>query len=615
MLLGILEIYIKHGLYITGLGYEERTRFEKVGKEIVVKCGKLPLAVSLLGGILSKKKSWREWDLVKENMSEYLYKGEGLENENNEIHGVLRLSYEELPYYLKPCFLYMGRYEEDRLVYANDLCLMWIAQGMVSHDNQHKEKNLMDVAQEYLSELVSRCVVEIVLGDPTHGQKWRFCKLHDVIRGLSLSMGKEEDFGLQILDYDSGKFSSLLHECLSRTKTRHLFVNFKREIERERGQQELTITHGEDTTKFVRSLHFTCWEDMRPIEFPRGIVDLKKFKLLKVLLFWRIKFEQRRLPRGIDNLIHLRELCLRRCEFDKLPSSISNLEYLHILDLYYSHSIRIPNNALNKIFRLKHLFLPRYNVKEMESYRLSLEGLDELETLSGFNNLVHKLKSVTGMKNLRHFEGVIHDNKSLSEIIHAISTIWKDLKYCGLDIRQDCHPSSSEEDLMNFKKLFTCPTLHELRVHVPIGKLFQDLENHVCTSNLVSLSFEGCEMEEDPMRTLGKLCVLRDLYFKGRSFVGEEMTCRSFDFPHLNELVLRDLPNLRVWRVEQGAMPLVTHIVIRRCPRLEMVPDGFRFLDGLRELSIREVPELEKRVCYGGQDFDKVKHVPSIFIS
>ncbi|XP_057802332.1 putative disease resistance protein At1g50180 [Salvia miltiorrhiza] len=70
--------------------------FEKIGKEMVQKCGYLPLAISLLGGVLRKKNSMMEWELVKE----IIYRDE------KEIDGVLNLSYESLPYYLKPCFLY-----------------------------------------------------------------------------------------------------------------------------------------------------------------------------------------------------------------------------------------------------------------------------------------------------------------------------------------------------------------------------------------------------------------------------------------------------------------------------------------------------------------------------
>ncbi|KAL1542978.1 putative disease resistance protein [Salvia divinorum] len=84
---------------------------------MVGKCANLPLAISLLRGILSNRKSNEEWGLVNQNIS-------GVENLKNKIQKVMYLSYLDLPYYLKPCFLYMGMYKEDEVITAIDQCLM-----------------------------------------------------------------------------------------------------------------------------------------------------------------------------------------------------------------------------------------------------------------------------------------------------------------------------------------------------------------------------------------------------------------------------------------------------------------------------------------------------------
>ncbi|KAI3469969.1 hypothetical protein Pfo_026632, partial [Paulownia fortunei] len=120
------------------------------------------------------------------------------------------------------------------------------------------------------------------------------------------------------------------------------------------------------------------------------------------------------------------------------------------------------------------------------------------------------------------------------------------------------------------------------------------------------------------MEILGKLPFLEELILLKRSFVGEEMKCHALGFPRLKKLVLDHLPNLREWRVEQGAMPVLSEIEINNCSRLEMVPDGLRFIVTLQKLQISGMPELGKLVSTsssgGGEDFDKVRHVPSIII-
>lgn len=94
----------------------------------------------------------------------------------------------------------------------------------------------MDVAELYLSELASRSIVQVEV-DETE-LKYRWCKLHDVVPELCSSMGKRENFGLQVLHNRGGYFSTLLHESLSSFKTRHLAIYFEREIEQEQDHGE-----------------------------------------------------------------------------------------------------------------------------------------------------------------------------------------------------------------------------------------------------------------------------------------------------------------------------------------------------------------------------------------
>ena len=174
----------RHLLLLQYVGFALEERFEKIGKEMVHKCGYLPLAISLLGGVLRKKISMEEWELVNKDIKEVIYRDE------KQIDGVLNLSYESLPYYLKPCFLYMGiLFNEDETIDAGHLYKMWIAQGMISHENiGDKEDTLMDIAELYLSELASRSLVQVEImftyDVSNRTRKYETCKLHDVVREL-----------------------------------------------------------------------------------------------------------------------------------------------------------------------------------------------------------------------------------------------------------------------------------------------------------------------------------------------------------------------------------------------------------------------------------------------
>ncbi|XP_057780975.1 probable disease resistance protein At1g58602 [Salvia miltiorrhiza] len=572
--------------------------FEKIGKEMVQKCGYLPLAISLLGGVLRKKNSMMEWELVKE----FIYRDE------KEIDGVLNLSYESLPYYLKPCFLYMGIFQEDQTIYPRQLYLMWIAQGMISYENiGDNDKTLIEIAELYLGELASRSIVQLEINYSdavTSGRKYRSCKLHDVVRELCLKLGRSEDFGAQSLEYQSGKASS-------HRKIRHLALHFRKEVQVE--PDELTLTWGEDSTEHLRSLQMFSHINSGVVEFPpQGIVDFQKFKLLRDVGMVGFKFEGRKLSKGITSLVHLRRLCLERCEFDTLPSSIRNLVYMDTLDLTDSMNIEVPN-VFKEIVRLKHLFLPEYEEEKIGSYRLTLdEGVVELETLWWLDSRVHDLKCMNRMKNLRSFSTKIYDNESLSTIIDVIALMEK-LLHCWVEINKGCELGTNK-GVLTLKKVITCPNLHSLWIQVKLGKALAECGSDFISSKLITLGLYECEIEDDPMGILGKLPCLIHLYLWTKSFVGEEMTCPSNSFPRLKLLVLYQLPKLREWRVEAGAMPLLYELKIFDCSSLKMIPDGLSFISTLQELTIIGMPEMEKRVSASGEDFHKVGHVPSIII-
>ncbi|XP_057781310.1 probable disease resistance protein RF45 [Salvia miltiorrhiza] len=567
---------------------------EKIGKEMVKKCGYLPLAICLLGGVLRKTNSMMEWKLVKE----FIYRDE------KEIDGVLNLSYESLPYYLKSCFLYMGIFQEDEDIYVYDLYKMWIAQGMISIGD--KDISLMEIAELYLGELASRSIVQVEFLDAVSpGIRYWSCKLHDVVRELCLKLGRSEDFGVQSLEYQSGKASS-------HRKIRHLAIHFRKEVHVE--PDELTLTWGEDSSEHLRSLQMFNHIDLGVnVEFPpQGIVDFQKFKLLRDLVMVGFKFEGRKLSKGIASLVHLRRLRLERCEFDMLPSSIRNLVYMYTLELSDSRNVGVPN-VFKEMVSLKHLYLPDYDEEKIGSYRLTLdEGVIELESLWNLDSRVHDLKCMNGMKNLRSFKAKIHDNESLSANIDAIALMEKS-SYFLVEIKKGCEFGTNKGVLM-LKKVITCRNLHELWIEVKLGKALAECGSDFISSKLITLNLYECEIEDDPMGILGKLPCLLYLYLSTKSFVGEEMTCPSNSFPRLKLLELSKLPNLREWRVEAGAMPLLYELEINDCSSLKMLPDGLSGISTLRKLKITGMAEMGKRVSATGEDFHKVSHVPSIII-
>ncbi|KAJ9175781.1 hypothetical protein P3X46_014297 [Hevea brasiliensis] len=159
-----------------------RQEHEKLGREMVKKCGELPLAIFVLGGLLATKKTANEWEAWERD---HQYRG---------VHGILALSYHDMPYYLKPFFLYLSQFPEDWEIHKRRLILMWIAEGFVSQALiREGEETVEDVGEQYLEELVNSCIVQVSQRDHT-GIGIKTFRIHDLMRDMCVLMAREENF-------------------------------------------------------------------------------------------------------------------------------------------------------------------------------------------------------------------------------------------------------------------------------------------------------------------------------------------------------------------------------------------------------------------------------------
>ncbi|KAL6124134.1 hypothetical protein ACLB2K_076649 [Fragaria x ananassa] len=166
---------------------------EELGKSMLQHYVGLPLAIIVLTGLLARKDTIDEWKTVHKNVDVYIRRGRDLEQEykGQKYEGaswVLALSYDNLPYCLKLCFLYLGNFPEDYEIPVKRLTQLWMAEGFISTTSEMME----DVSYNCFSELVERCMVQV--GDVGSSGKIKSCHLHDLMRDLCLLKAKEENF-------------------------------------------------------------------------------------------------------------------------------------------------------------------------------------------------------------------------------------------------------------------------------------------------------------------------------------------------------------------------------------------------------------------------------------
>ncbi|RWR76935.1 LOW QUALITY PROTEIN: putative disease resistance protein [Cinnamomum micranthum f. kanehirae] len=120
----------------------------ETGKKILAKCCGLPLAIVVLGGLLSRRdKTFSAWSKDLDSVTWHLAE------DSNRCMEILALSYYDLPHYLKPCFLYLGLFSGDYEIKSKELIGLWVAEGFIQ---QRGNEIMEDVAEDYLEELIGR---------------------------------------------------------------------------------------------------------------------------------------------------------------------------------------------------------------------------------------------------------------------------------------------------------------------------------------------------------------------------------------------------------------------------------------------------------------------------
>ncbi|KAF3546785.1 hypothetical protein DY000_02008347 [Brassica cretica] len=115
---------------------------QRIGKEMVQKCGGLQLAIVVLTGLMSRKRA-NEWNDVCASLWRRL--------KDNSIHisTVFDLSYKEL----KLCFLYLSVFPEDYETEVEQLIHIFVAERFIQED---EGMMMEDVARYFIEELIDR---------------------------------------------------------------------------------------------------------------------------------------------------------------------------------------------------------------------------------------------------------------------------------------------------------------------------------------------------------------------------------------------------------------------------------------------------------------------------
>ncbi|BFG21425.1 hypothetical protein CerSpe_077000 [Prunus speciosa] len=572
--------------------YEQK---KELGTKMLQHCKGLPLAITVLAGLLARKDTVDEWDTVHTNVDAYIrrgadfgldYKGEGYEG----VSWLLELSYDNLPYSLKLCFLYLAHFPEDYEIPVSTLTKLWMAEGFISSASA---KEMEDVSYMCLSELVGRCMVQV--GKHGSSKKIKTCHLHDLMRDLCMLKAKEGNF-LHIINYS---VASETKETPN-GRVRRLAIYLDQTVEAYCPRRDERDGHVRSLLYFIPGNYLLLMDSSKVLL--RSL--FKNFTLLRVLKFEGMHGPEWKLPHEIGNLVHLRFLSVKDTNFRAVPSSIANLVCLQTLDLRFRYlGIEIPNgNVFSKMEKLRHIYLPINQSAREKRLLFATEAVNLHTVVNIYIQALSDLDDFVKLTNLRKLGVITFDGGKKKE--KGTNIIFKHLHSLSVDSR-------FKDLAIPWNIVLSCPNIYKLRLSGHITELPEDL---LCLTNLTKLTLTIFgNLKDDHIKVLEKLPSLRMLFASTGNFPAP-LVCSKGGFPLLEFLSLSYLNELKEWKVEKGAMPSLCRLLITDCLSLEAVPDGLQHITTLKELTIKSMPsEFCSRLR--GEDFYKIQHVQSVIIT
>lgn len=318
-----------------------------VSENFLKKCGGMPLAINTIASVLANKSGTEDiqknWSTVYESMDNGLEEGP-----HNTFQKILSLSYYDLPSRLKPCLLYLSMFPEDYEIDVGDVIWKWIAEGFVCKEQR---KNLYEVCEGYIEELVNRSIIHPVYID--RDDKIVSFRIHDMVRDLICFLSNEEHFLARLGGQQPMPLGNNIRRLCLQTSCRQEDV-----------QQLATMS------SHVRSLSVSS-------EAFGLVPALSNFIVLRVLDLRYCTEVKNHHWKDICNLFCLRYLSLRRTSINEIPKRIRNLQFIQVLDIS-ENSIENMPSTFNQLQELLHL--------HVDSIRLPDEfgNLKSLQEVKGF---------------------------------------------------------------------------------------------------------------------------------------------------------------------------------------------------------------------------------------
>ncbi|MFS7908973.1 putative virus X resistance protein-like, coiled-coil [Helianthus anomalus] len=621
-------LFKKHAFAQGRVGDDVR-RLEPIGREIVVKCKGLPLAVKTLGSLMWSKSSSNDWQRVKDSNIWNL--------QENNVLPALKLSYNNLAPHVKRCFSYFCLFPKGHELKKDELILLWVANGFIPP--KEETDNLYVIGEEIFNCLIWKSLFQVEKASIISDGIDR-CKMHDLVH----------DMARHVMKHDCLVIEPACNEVKIPDEVLHLSSSCP---------DEKLILSSEDLGKLtsLRSIFMFGEED-------EGCID-QLFNHVYVRVIHLALTELRTLPESICKLKHLRYLNLSNSDIEILPDSILYLQNLQVLILCYCRELCKLPESICKLRYLKYLTLlgsgievlpdglkdmislQRLDINRCRSLRHLPPGIGKLTSLRmlpwfrvgkergakiselGDLNLLEGRLEIEGIKNVEGLSEAKSANLICKTNLSSLVLNWWDR---GTTIWEETYMEEVLEGLE------PNPSLEFLSINNYMGKTISPswMDN---LRNLVEIVFFMCNNCEH-IPPLGRLPSLRVIELMAmhslRCFHDDDINmsvdntnmficlqrleiswCKKLislpdNLPNLKDLELRHCEKLISLPCN---LPSIRKMKFEECNRLLSLPDEIQSFKDLNKLEIIRCKHLRKR-CERekGEDWHKISHISDLII-
>ncbi|KAF8028478.1 hypothetical protein BT93_E1176 [Corymbia citriodora subsp. variegata] len=399
-------------------------RLLQIGDEIIGRCGGVPLALKMLGGLLYSKDDEQFWELVRDDDMCRSIKTE------EDILSILKLCFIYLPSHLKLCFALCPVFRRGDIIYALPMAYLWTACGLIPLSNEDRTPE--DACNNYLKELWSRSFLQ---------EAWQsgpsICfKMHDLLYDLALSVSTEQ-IDCFMLSHSSQRIPE---------RTRHVSL-LQTVSSGQLKENEAPPFLSRLKLNRVRMIHWVSQDTFNT----RDADSMSKCEYLRFLHLSSSSFEE--LPSSIGRLKHLTVLSLGgNCRMKKLPDAICKLHSLLFLSISRSSGLEELPRDMDRMINLRCLQLTTKQKSLLESGIHRMKSLRYL-LIRNCRNLEVLFGGTVCLNNLLSLE--IENCPRLGSLPLSELTALESLRITGCDKLMLTQLDNNESDLFPKLRFFT----------------------------------------------------------------------------------------------------------------------------------------------------------------